>query len=581
MPTSLSRRLSVQDVIKRLAPLGTVDPGLIRAKAQPRVRWDICPPWPPDLFAIAGTLVNLSGCYARPSFKQERERDSYASSVMALARSWLELNDRKRDSLATPPELKDLWTQLAVKYRRQLVTDAHGDQAWWECALRLMAVADEACTGMGFLYPNRLSRFSLLYLEESLRLMRAGVRGPRSLHLPRSLCCAVPPTEVCVQPKARTAQVGSTLRSLSHNLALLPPSGEVQTLWHLGPPGGVRATEPLNLLLVPYPFKVDGRCFEAKVACPGRHGIGGSCGGANTFAVRQRWLEQPSSSVAEKRLRDTLLGLIRAAQREVREVDGVVLPELALSKRVASWLARELASESGLELFVSGVLVPGTRRDRLPRNAVYAAFFVDGKLGLSWLQGKHHRWKLDRSQICRYHLGDALDPDHCWWEKSDISTRTIFFREFRDGATLATLVCEDLARVDPVQPAVRAVGPNLVVALLMDGPQLKDRWAARYATVLAEDPGCSVLTLTSWGMVQRSWMTGEGEKRQIALWKEPAQDVRELSLPPGSQALLLSLCVTHEENFTLDGRSDHGASYRVSMAGAQPVRFDGAHSLTP
>ena len=69
---------------------------------------------------------------------------------------------------------------------------------------------------------------------------------------------------------------------------------------------------------------------------------------------------------------------------------------------------------------------------------------------------------------------------------------------------MCVLICEDLARQDPVTEVIRAVGPNLVFALLMDGPQLRNRWASRYASVLAEDPGCSVLSLTSLGMSRRS-----------------------------------------------------------------------------
>ena len=57
--------------------------------------------------------------------------------------------------------------------------------------------------------------------------------------------------------------------------------------------------------------------------------------------------------------------------------------------------------------------------------------------------------------------------------------------------TWSVLICEDLARQDPAADLIRAVGPNLVIALLMDGPQLNGRWPARYASVLAEDPGSS------------------------------------------------------------------------------------------
>src|SRR5207237_10901568 len=102
----------------------------------------------------------------------------------------------------------------------------------------------------------------------------------------------------------------------------------------------------------------------------------------------------------------------------------------------------------------------------------------------------------------------------------------------------STLVCEDLARIDPVQAALRAVGPNLVIVLLMDGPQFERRWPGRYATVLADDPGCAVLTLTSLGMVRRSTVPGDDDCREIALWKEsPSSAARELKLPKGAHGL--------------------------------------------
>ena len=43
---------------------------------------------------------------------------------------------------------------------------------------------------------------------------------------------------------------------------------------------------------------------------------------------------------------------------------------------------------------------------------------------------------------------------------------------------------------------MHAIGPNLVFTLLMNGPQLKTRWPARYAKILADDPGSSVLSIT-------------------------------------------------------------------------------------
>ncbi len=117
------------------------------------------------------------------------------------------------------------------------------------------------------------------------------------------------------------------------------------------------------------------------------------------------------------------------------------------------------------------------------------------------------------------------------------------------------MVCEDLARIDPVQSVIRAVGPTLVIALLMDGGTVEKRWSGRYATVLAEDPGSAVLTLTSLGLMRRSIVKdGEKPNREIGLWKGSDQRTRELQLAPSHHAILLTLSANRKTNFTLDGR---------------------------
>src|SRR5205823_9439098 len=110
------------------------------------------------------------------------------------------------------------------------------------------------------------------------------------------------------------------------------------------------------------------------------------------------------------------------------------------------------------------------------------------------------------------------------------------------------------------------VGPNLVVTLLLDGPQLAVRWPARYATVLAEDPGSSVLTLTSAGMValSRPITKKKGTKssaahtagRVIALWKDAKHAPIEIKLEPGSGGVLLNLQREFHKEWTADGRDD-------------------------
>jgi hypothetical protein len=135
----------------------------------------------------------------------------------------------------------------------------------------------------------------------------------------------------------------------------------------------------------------------------------------------------------------------------------------------------------------------------------------------------------------------------------------------------AALICEDLARFDPVLPIINAVGPNLVVALLMDGPQLRERWSGRYATVLAEDPGSSILSVTSLGRIKLARRHGEEVRRVIGLWKDPNTGATELLLPQGAHALALSLSTGSLTQTTMDLRHDGASAVSLSLAEVWPV----------
>lgn len=134
--------------------------------------------------------------------------------------------------------------------------------------------------------------------------------------------------------------------------------------------------------------------------------------------------------------------------------------------------------------------------------------------------------------------------------------------------TMVSLVCEDLAQNDDVAAVMRSVGPTMVMAALLDGPQLSSRWAARYASVLADDPGSAVLTLTSMGMAQRSRPHGHDASPVVALWKDPAGGVREIPLEGGAQAVVLPVAMGRATRRSADGRCpvDNGtACYDVAV----------------
>jgi hypothetical protein len=177
----------------------------------------------------------------------------------------------------------------------------------------------------------------------------------------------------------------------------------------------------------------------------------------------------------------------------------------------AEKVAEALARNTNLELFITGVSA-GTAGTY--RNQAATFQFANHEILLGSFQSKHHRWFLNGEQIRRYQLGHVMDPQYIWGEQIDVGFRNCYVTLIRPGATLSVLVCEDLARQDPVLSVMNAIGPNLVIALLMDGPQLEQRWPGKYATVLADDPGAAVLTITSLGMVARSSMPGVEKRRE-------------------------------------------------------------------
>jgi hypothetical protein len=135
-----------------------------------------------------------------------------------------------------------------------------------------------------------------------------------------------------------------------------------------------------------------------------------------------------------------------------------------------------------------------------------------------------------------------------------LSTRSVRIIDSGGGATLAPLICEDLARLDEVADVLRRIGPSFVLALLLDGPQLAQRWACRYASVLSEDPGCAVLTLSSLGMVKRARPPGCAPSRAVAMWSDPTSGAICLELGRGAGALLIRSTVRSTTAWTADGR---------------------------
>jgi len=261
---------------------------------------------------------------------------------------------------------------------------------------------------------------------------------------------------------------------------------------------------------------------------------------------------------------DLVSRIILAAKDEVDSVDVVILPESAIDETDIDTLETLLDSH-GVASLVAGVRQHSKKQGQPSGNWVHMGYNPGLQKGRSpanpareqWFhvrQYKHHRWSLDERQIYQYHLGGALHPHIRWWEAMDVPRQTVQFAVLGDEITLVSLVCEDLAQIDDLAEVIRSVGPTVVITPLLDGPQLSSRWAARYASVLADDPGSAVLTLTSFGMVQRCRPHGRDSASVIALWKDPVRGIREIHLEGDAQGVLLTVCGDRSPRRTADGR---------------------------
>jgi hypothetical protein len=261
--------------------------------------------------------------------------------------------------------------------------------------------------------------------------------------------------------------------------------------------------------------------------------------------------------------------LIDAALQDVDGVDVVVLPEGCLEEsQIAPF--ETVLERRGVPMLVCGLRPDPLTTGQFPGNGVHTSLLL-GDRWWQYRQNKHHRWFLDAGQIEAYNLAGALPAGIRWWEAMDIPKRAVHFLDLGGGVTVAAVVCEDLARLDGVAELIRSVGPTLVVTLLLDGPQLATRWTARYASVLADDPGSAVLTLTPLGMTLRSQPGGLPPSRMIAMWKDPIRGLREIECEPRSQGVLLTV--------ELDRSARHAADGRAPVDDVADFHLAGVHQL--
>ncbi len=365
--------------------------------------------------------------------------------------------------------------------------------------------------------------------------------------------------------KEHTPQVGLSMRSISRNLTFI--MSPVTITWTRGAFQQPETVRNLNFLLVPWPLHVHATDFKKAMNAPR----------VNLVPKREFFCFRPDLGQEKISFEHYVKSCISAAEREVGKIHMVVTPESSIGYdgRPGDALSslESILVKSGIDAYIAGVRsqsVDAIKSTDL-NGVMTASLKSDGsEFARRNLQHKHHRWILDSSQIDQYSIGSNLDSDITWYENIEIQPRSLHL--FSLGKiTVCPLICEDLARQDPVADVVRALGPSIVVVLLMDGPQFTDRWSAKYASVLNDDPGSAVLTLTSMGMVRRWRSVWRPQRDVIGLWKDSDGPVREICLTAGANAAVLSVQLKDVIQYTADGRSGSRRTHEVKLVGIHPI----------
>ena len=529
-----SAEFTLRDLWRSMMPrLGT--------KGSPSV-----PRWPPDVFALCAYSLRQAAAYVHvlsnwpPRGTATPEWGIHCEEV---AGAWQHAIAGREPTL--PDSVLQCWSTIAKGFDRPLSELRGRESRVAQAIVELMAYADQACRPFTA-PPGEEPVDSVLF--ESLGLIQLQKNGWRSV------CNEIDPSRLRVLPKSRVPQRGLTIRSLSLYASLVE-GAEIETTFYDNRQWGEDLK--INVLVLPWPFEVLPSQFRPNDRLPAEMGTMSSDFGFFTYEGRHSG-------------RSFIPGLRRLLEEAISDcgrISMVILPELALTAREATNVRELLA---GYEcVLITGVGAAGISGHQRGSNRVQ--LYSPGMKPVE--QEKHHRWKLDNSQIMQYSLGSSLYHAKAWWEHIDLSTRRLSFVRLAPWLNICALICEDLARPDPAGDIVRAVAPNLVVSLLMDGPQLMSRWASRHAATLAEDPGSSVLTITSLGMARLSRPSnGASRDRVIALWKEEGASAVEIELPDNRRAVVLSVSMKACKDWSADGRLRQSAI--PSLTGVRFLKGD-------
>jgi len=559
-------------------------------------RWNLVKwfEWPPDIFALTSLILNNTGAYrhvASPPPGEQWPKGQWPEEARDLANKW-------RNWIVTE-NVKEHPLQKYIETIREYAPDTTLDQLYdcalnpgkWELCralLELHAIADEAMRGVGSIFapfvslssleidisssndaqPSLPDKLNAFYLQANFLLT---LRGSLS---------RIPKHRGIVLPKSRTPQVGLTLRSFSLHLTFHP--SEVDIAWRSFPWFNFDENT-LNIMIVPWPYEVPAISFKPVPHPKTRAHLG---------SVRFFHYEHHSDVPLDC---EKIVAQIKTAQSEVNRVHLLIFPEMALRKNDLKDLKDSLETylpPHKMPMIITGISAK-LKKDN-EENAGYNRVVLSVYYAEKWhdvVQDKHHPWLIDPQQLQRYNLGGVLAGSRNWWEAIHIPRRRLSFLAANPWLTICPLICEDLARLEPVSDLIRGVGPTLLTALLLDGPQIRERWSARYASVFADDPGTSVLTLTSLGMCIRSNRVAARDhggkispndlSHHVASWKDQNKGWLSIQADQECKNVIFTVSANWIKEFTSDGRVERDKSAIFTYQGIHTPKYDSKTNFKP
>lgn len=471
--------------------------------------------WPPDVFAFTATILHRTGCYRVCQLEDIEwniiQRNSiirdegfvWIREVGRLLRdnnyafyAFKEFADFKNGVFKNSWNIINRHLDFPLLHLRIVVSDPiekfsddYHDTAkiareLAKSLVDLHSIADIASTSMGVVDDNYSN-------DKDINL---ALSCANFILTTNGTLASLDKLNGSVLPRFRTPQQGQSLRSLAHHLTF--HTTETEIVWRSIPWLDTNERS-INILAVPYPFSTHSKDFKS---VPYKN-----------HPTRYFKIDIEEFEIDRIRLIHSIADKLIELKTRISRVHIVLMPELSLTKKEYDYMLLLLFKYrkqiTYLPIVIVGVMSDDFSNQENPHevynNEVKIASYFAGR----WYdlnQRKHHRWRLDKNQLVQYQLATKLPTHRNWFEYISTSQRKLTVFSPNSWLSIVALICEDLARLEPVSEVIRGIGPTLMLALLSDGPQLSNRWPARYATVFADDPGTSVLSLTSLGMAKRS-----------------------------------------------------------------------------